>query len=105
MKIIRDLNQLTPPVRTVATIGNFDGVHLGHREIFRRVVKQARELRGPATVVTFIPHPLKFLAPQRAPLLINTYAERERLIAASCIDTLVTLPFTTQLAAYSAARF
>lgn len=106
MKIIRDLNQLTPPpVRTVATIGNFDGVHLGHREIFRRVVKQARELRGPATVVTFIPHPLKFLAPQRAPRLINTYAERERLIAASCIDTLVTLPFTAQLAAYSATRF
>lgn len=91
--------------RSVVTIGNFDGVHLGHREIFRLVVSRARELHGAATVLTFVPHPLKVLAPQRAPRLINTYAERERLIAASCIDTLVELPFDRLLAGMSAEDF
>lgn len=106
MKIIRNLDELTTvPCKAVATIGNFDGVHLGHRAIFRKVVEEARKIAGTATVVTFNPHPLKFLAPERAPLLINTYAERERLIAASCIDLLVCLPFTAELAAMPAADF
>ena len=106
MKIIHDLQELTAvPPHTVATIGNFDGVHLGHRAIFRRVVAEARQAQGTATVITFNPHPLKLLAPERAPLLINTYAERERLIAASCIDLLVCLPFTPALAALPATTF
>jgi riboflavin kinase/FMN adenylyltransferase len=106
MRIIHDLQELTSvPRHTVATIGNFDGVHLGHRAIFRRVVAEARQAQGTATVITFNPHPLKLLAPERAPLLINTYAERERLIAASCIDLLVCLPFTTALAALPATTF
>lgn len=106
MKIIHDLQELTAvPRHTVATIGNFDGVHLGHRAIFRRVVAQARQAQGTATVITFNPHPLKLLAPERAPLLINTYAERERLIAASCIDLLICLPFTPALAALPATTF
>jgi riboflavin kinase/FMN adenylyltransferase len=106
MRIIHDLQELTSvPRHTVATIGNFDGVHLGHRAIFRRVVAEARQAQGTATVITFNPHPLKLLAPQRAPLLIDTYAERERLIAASCIDLLVCLPFTAALAALPATTF
>lgn len=106
MRIIHDLKELTEvPRHTVATIGNFDGVHLGHRAIFRRVVSEARQVQGTATVITFNPHPLKLLAPERAPLLIDTYAERERLIAASCIDLLVCLPFTPALAALPATIF
>ena len=106
MIIIHDLQELTEiPPGAVATIGNFDGVHLGHRAIFRRVVARARQVQGTATVITFTPHPLKLLAPERAPLLINTYAERERLIAASCIDLLVCLPFTPALAALPATTF
>lgn len=106
MRIIRDLQGLVPPMtNTVVTIGNFDGVHLGHREIFRQVVGKARELAGLATVVTFVPHPLKVLAPLQAPRLLNTYPEKERLIEASCIDLLVTLPFDEQLARMSARRF
>ena len=106
MRIIHDLQELTSvPRHTVATIGNFDGVHLGHRAIFRRVVAEARQAQGTATVITFNPHPLKLLAPKRAPLLIDTYAERERLIAASCMDLLVCLPFTAALAALPATAF
>lgn len=106
MKIIRDLQELSAPLPgAVVTIGNFDGVHLGHREIFRRVVQRAREIGGTSAVVTFVPHPLKLLAPERAPRLINTYEEKERLIAASCIDVLFALPFTRELAALPAGRF
>ena len=106
MKIARRLSQLvTPPGGTVVTIGNFDGVHLGHREIFRRVVTGARERQAAAAVITFEPHPLRLLAPEKAPPRINTPDEKVRLIRASCIDLLVILPFTRRLAALPATDF
>lgn len=106
MQVVRDLDLLhKPPCRTVLTIGNFDGVHLGHREIFRRVVDKAHELKGTAVVVTFEPHPLRLLAPEKAPLQLNTPEEKVRLLAASCIDLLVVLAFTRQLAEMSAEAF
>lgn len=106
MRIIRDLNEIVAPLPGAAvTIGNFDGVHLGHREIFRRVVSIARETGGTSVVFTFIPHPLKIVAPERAPRLINTYSEKERLIEASCIDVLICAPFTREIAALSATAF
>jgi riboflavin kinase/FMN adenylyltransferase len=106
VKIVRRLTQLTPPPGgTVVTIGNFDGVHLGHREIFRRVVGCARQRQALATVITFEPHPLRLLAPQQAPPRINTPEEKVRLIRASCIDLLLVLPFTRRLAVLSASDF
>ena len=106
MKIIRRLAQLAPPPEgTVVTIGNFDGVHLGHRAIFRRVVGEARARQAAATVVTFEPHPLRLLAPEKAPPRINTPVEKVRLLRASCIDLLLVLPFTRRLAALPAADF
>jgi riboflavin kinase/FMN adenylyltransferase len=106
MRIIRDLNELATPLpNPVVTIGNFDGVHLGHREIFRRVVRRARECDGTSVVFTFSPHPLKLLAPEKAPRLINTDAEKERLIEASCIDVLICVPFTREMADLTASRF
>ncbi len=99
MEIIRNLNDLAEPLsNSVATIGNFDGVHLGHREIFREIVRKAREVGGVSVVITFVPHPLKVLRPEQAPRLLNTYAEKERLIRASCVDYLVELPFDEALA-------
>jgi riboflavin kinase/FMN adenylyltransferase len=106
MQVVSDLNNLKEkPCRTVLTIGNFDGVHLGHREVFRRVVDRARKLQGTAAVVTFEPHPLHMLAPEKAPLRLNTPEEKVRLLTASCIDLLVILNFTQQLAEMSAEDF
>ena len=106
MKIISDLAEINEPFENaVITLGNFDGVHLGHREIFRTVVKTARRIGGTSIVCTFQPHPLKMLAPDNAPRLINTPQERERLIEASCVDVLLTIPFTPELAALSPDSF
>ena len=106
MEIIRDISTITQPFKNaVVTLGNFDGVHLGHREIFRSVVKTAKRIAGTSIVCTFEPHPLKVLAPQNAPRLINTPVERERLIEASCIDVLIILPFNQELAALSPHDF
>ena len=90
---------------SVVTLGNFDGVHLGHRELFRSLVKTARQLNCPSIVYTFNPHPLKFLAPEKAPLLLNTPAEKQRLIAASHVDYLIETPFTTDFAKMSPEIF
>ncbi|HEX9778717.1 MAG TPA: bifunctional riboflavin kinase/FAD synthetase [Geopsychrobacteraceae bacterium] len=90
---------------SVVTLGNFDGVHLGHRELFRQTVRRARQFRARSVVYTFEPHPLKLLAPERAPQLLNTAAEKERLIAASHIDLLIRAPFTREVASRSAGEF
>lgn len=106
MEIIKDLKDITQPLKNpVVTIGNFDGVHLGHREIFRLVKRSAAELDGVSVVVTFVPHPLKVLAPEKSPSLINTYAEKETLIEASGIDYLVEICFDKEFATTSARDF
>jgi riboflavin kinase/FMN adenylyltransferase len=68
-------------------------------------VKTARQLNCPSIVYTFDPHPLKFFAPEQAPLLLNTPAEKQRLIAASHIDYLIKTPFTTDFARMSPEIF
>ena len=78
---------------SVVTLGNFDGVHLGHRALFRRLVECARNHRLQSVVCTFHPHPLKVLNPDKAPLLLNTKEERRRLISASHVDWLIEIPF------------
>ena len=106
MKVVRELDRLVPrPQNVVLTIGNFDGVHLGHRAIFRRVVDAARRINGTAAVLTFEPHPLRLLAPQQAPPRINTPEEKVRLVEASMIDLLVVQEFNHQLAGLSAEDF
>jgi len=106
MQIIRSLSEISPSkVPVVATIGNFDGVHLGHRQIFRRVREIAGSIGGISAVITFIPHPLKVVKSTKQLALITTYDEKEVLIAESRIDMLLVVPFTTEFAAISAREF
>lgn len=94
MKIIRSIDDIPSGlVSPVITLGNFDGVHRGHREIFRRVIDEARTIGGTSVVVTFRPHPLKVIPNLRNVLLITTYEERARLIERCGIDLLVEIPF------------
>jgi len=91
--------------RTVATIGNFDGVHLGHRIILGRVRQRARELQGQAVAITFNPHPVKVLRPEVNLPLLNTQDQKLRLLSESGLDAVVVLPFTREFAALPAREF
>lgn len=91
--------------RSVVTIGNFDGVHRGHRQVFSQVRRHSDALSASAVVVTFEPHPLKVLDPLCAPRLITTYEQKHALIAESDIDILTVIPFTKNFAAIKADDF
>jgi riboflavin kinase/FMN adenylyltransferase len=90
---------------SVAAIGNFDGVHLGHQEILASVVEEAREMGGRAVAITFDPHPDQFLRPGEAPRLLTPMDERVRLLAATGIDAVMVLPFNAELATMPAWEF
>jgi riboflavin kinase/FMN adenylyltransferase len=78
----------------VVTVGNFDGVHRGHQAMLGTVAARALEAGAPSVVVSFDPHPLKVLHPERAPQMIQTLRQREEAIEACGIDALVLVPFT-----------
>lgn len=83
---------------SIASIGNFDGVHVGHQQILRAAVAQARATNARAVAVSFDPHPERVLRPHRAPGLLTPMDERVRLLAATGVDAIVVLPFDQTLA-------
>jgi riboflavin kinase / FMN adenylyltransferase len=87
------------------TIGNFDGVHGGHRKILRRVAALAREEGWKGAALTFDPHPAKLLAPANAPRLLTTLEQRTRLMLEQGIDQILILPFTLEVAALTPEEF
>jgi riboflavin kinase/FMN adenylyltransferase len=88
------------------TVGVYDGVHSGHRHVFRLLVCRAAELGGLETVVvTFDPHPLQVVAPDRMPPLLTTIEQRLELFASLGLDAAAVLPFDETLRASSAAEF
>jgi riboflavin kinase/FMN adenylyltransferase len=106
MLVLQDpLKQTDLPRRCVATIGNFDGMHLGHQEIIRGVIDRARELGCQSTAVTFHPHPLSVVAPDRVPRQILTLQQKEEILADMGLDALLVVPFSHELSRWSAERF
>jgi riboflavin kinase/FMN adenylyltransferase len=87
------------------TIGNFDGVHYGHRHILKRVVVLAREKGWKASVLTFDPHPACVVAPDRAPRLLTTPSRRVELMREEGIDQVLILPFTPEIARWTPEEF
>jgi riboflavin kinase/FMN adenylyltransferase len=90
---------------TVVTLGNFDGVHLGHQKIFHHLVQRARDLGGRSVVYTFQPHPAKVLNPTRNIPLITSYEDRAALVEAYGVDVLICAPFDKAFALQSAREF
>jgi riboflavin kinase/FMN adenylyltransferase len=106
MRVINDLRELDEQsAPSVVTIGNFDGVHLAHQTLLRRVVDVARPQGLQAAAITFEPHPIKILSPDHAPKLLTPLPRKVELIAATGIDLLVVLPFTRELARQSPLEF
>jgi riboflavin kinase/FMN adenylyltransferase len=104
--IYRALAEVPPDFGPCAiTIGNFDGVHQGHRQIMQRVRAIAREHGWKAAVLTFDPHPSKLVAPARAPRLLTTPEQRGRLMLEQGIDEVLILPFTPEIAKLSPEEF
>ncbi|MBI3813942.1 MAG: bifunctional riboflavin kinase/FAD synthetase [Nitrospinae bacterium] len=99
MKIIRGSKNIKDEIKNpVLTLGNFDGVHIGHREIFRQVIERAKEIGGTSIVYTFEPHPLRVVSPAKTPPLLTTFKKKMQLIAESGIDITVCADFTKRFA-------
>ena len=105
MEIIRDLDLTRPRASPVVALGNFDGVHLGHRAILSAAIECARALRGSAFALTFDPLPAKFLFPDRAPLMINASCDKIELLRLSGIDGVIVLEFTRALSMLGPREF
>lgn len=106
MKLIDRIENLTEKFPyPVVTIGNFDGVHLGHQAIFRRLSDRAKKKNGTSIVFTFEPHPLKVIAPARAPKLLTTFKDKVNRIKTFGIDVLICANFTKEFAEMQAEDF
>jgi len=86
-------------------VGNFDGVHRGHRALVAAAISRARAEGGAAVVLTFDPHPARVLRPLEAPAALTTLAQKEELVAGLGIDRLAVLPFDARLAGLAPAAF
>jgi riboflavin kinase/FMN adenylyltransferase len=106
MELIRNLRQLrTRHQGCVATIGNFDGVHLGHQEVLRQLTTRAEQLQLPTVVIIFEPQPQEFFTPQRAPARLTRLREKLIAIRRYGIDRVLCLHFDASFAAWSAEQF
>jgi riboflavin kinase/FMN adenylyltransferase len=107
MKIIKDIDNIPEDFTgAVITIGNFDGVHLGHREIFRKIVKEAGERNKKSAVITFDPHPQKIMHPERRPFFMLTSLNEKLDIISSCsVDAVILITFSTEFARITAGEF
>ncbi len=107
MHVWRSLEEVPATLgRTVVTVGNFDGVHLGHQHVLRRAREVATELGGlPVVAVTFDPHPIAVLRPEHAPPTLTTLEARAMRLEAAGADDLLVVPFSREVAAWPPQRF
>ncbi len=106
MELIRGLHNLRDKHRgCVATIGNFDGVHLGHQQVLRQVLQKGAELGLPTVVIIFEPQPREFFAGAQAPPRLTRFDEKVRLLRAQGVDRVLCLTFNERLRAMTADQF
>jgi riboflavin kinase/FMN adenylyltransferase len=91
--------------KPVLTMGNFDGIHLGHQALLRQVVQEAKAQRGCSVILTFEPHPLRILAPNHAPRLILTHKDKMRFLQFLGLDVVIIQKFDAAFAGIEAQEF
>jgi len=106
MKIYYNVDDFNPVKNAVVTSGTFDGVHIGHQKILKRLKEIAGSCGGETVVITFWPHPRYVLKPGTAPhLLLNTFEEKAELIKEQGIDHLLRIPFTKEFSQTTSTEF
>lgn len=106
MNIIRGIAAIPKGLaNTVVTIGNFDGVHLGHQELLKRVIKRAGEINAVSVVITFEPHPAKVLRPDKAPRQLISLQEKIELFQSYGVNVVICIEFTPEFAGKSPDEF
>jgi riboflavin kinase/FMN adenylyltransferase len=106
MKIIERIEEIEKPLRNaVITIGNFDGVHIGHQALFHIVIEKADAIGGTSAAMTFEPHPMRVMSQNGHVPLITLYEQKAELIARTGLEYLIRIPFTKEFAALSARGF
>lgn len=106
MQLINDIDDISKPFKNaVITIGNFDGVHIGHQALLNRTVEKAGAMDGESLAITFKPHPARVLKQNNHPPLITLYEQKVELISRLGIDILITIPFTREFARITAKQF
>ncbi len=91
--------------KAIITIGNFDGVHLGHQKIIEKVVKTAKKMKGTSIVMTFDPHPMRFFHPEKRLPLLTLCDEKARIIEKFGIDILLCVTFNSEFASIEPEDF
>lgn len=106
MKIYQQLTDFRPPIFSVVTSGTFDGVHLGHQKILKRLKEIAQKNQGETVLLTYWPHPRLILWPEEKSLqLLSTFEEKVELLESLAVDHLIILPFTKELSQMSSEEF
>ncbi|MFH1008658.1 MAG: bifunctional riboflavin kinase/FAD synthetase [Candidatus Latescibacterota bacterium] len=105
MKIIDRIDSFPSLDHPVVTVGTYDGVHLGHQEILREMRCKAKIRKGTSVVLTFEPHPQTVIAPESAPFLLTTKAERIAMLQKEEMDETLFLPFNEEMARLDAEDF
>jgi riboflavin kinase/FMN adenylyltransferase len=106
MRIFRAMEEIPGDLGpAIVSVGNFDGVHCGHRQVLKEVVQRARATGTKALALTFNPHPMRILRPDVAPKLITPQPIKERLLAECGLDGLIVIPFTRDFSLTTAADF
>jgi riboflavin kinase/FMN adenylyltransferase len=106
MQVFRDLADIPRDFgRTLVTVGNFDGVHLAHCAVIKSLIERAKQQNARSVVLTFDPHPMRILRPERAPKLITPTPIKLKLLAETGLDAVALLPFSNFIARMSPAEF
>jgi riboflavin kinase/FMN adenylyltransferase len=106
MKVIEKIEHIEMPIHNaVVTIGNFDGVHIGHQALLQTVVEKAHRIGGTAIALTFDPHPMRVISANGHPPLITLKEQKAELIARTGIDVLLQIPFTLEFSTITARSF
>lgn len=105
MKTYNSITSFKPERKTVATIGTFDGVHIGHRKILEKIINTAKSLDCESLVLTFFPHPRMVLQESSNVKLLNTLKEKSILLEEIGIDNLIVHPFDKEFSRLTAEEF